>query len=152
MDKYIMVISAHTVCRESTWWETSKQLYSTVNVMARNDALASGHTVINSIYQSSVILYLCNRETYCRSLFTELHAASNSSSAKTVWRLWSCACALCQNLYLNSAGVYFYWYFDPFLQILDNFYGYNLTKPVVNKTFRTMMYKKQTAGRHSMSC
>ena len=44
--------------------------------MARNDALANGHTVINAkIYQFSVILYLCNRKTYCRPLFLELHAA-----------------------------------------------------------------------------
>ena len=32
----------------------------------------------------SVKLHLCNRETHCRSLLLELHAASNSSSAKTV--------------------------------------------------------------------
>ena len=38
--------------------------------------------------QFSVKLYLCNRETYCWSLFLELHAASNSSSTKTVRRLW----------------------------------------------------------------
>ena len=35
-------------------------------------------------YQFSVIVYLCNRVTYCRSLFLELHVASNSSSAKTI--------------------------------------------------------------------
>ena len=40
--------------------------------MARNDALASGHTVINAII---VILYSRNRETDCRSLFLELHTA-----------------------------------------------------------------------------
>ena len=121
--------------------------------MARNDALASGHAV--SIYQFSVIRYLCNRETYSRSLFLELHAASNSSCTKTIRRSWSCACAQCQNFYLNSAGAYFYQYFDPFLQILNKFLWLQLdifwlNLSIVYKTFRTMMYKK-AAGRHSMS-
>ena len=57
--------------------------------MARNDALASGHNVINAVI-FSVKVYLCNKETYCPSLFLELHAASNSSSAKP---FEDCGCA-----------------------------------------------------------
>ena len=53
--------------------------------MARNDALASGHTVINAIYLNSLsyFVYVTDKLTVDH-MFLELHRASNGSNAKAV--------------------------------------------------------------------
>ena len=55
--------------------------------MARNDALASGHTVINAV--------IINFLSYFIYVTEKLSVGD------------------CLNVYLNSAGAYFYLYFDP---------------------------------------